>query len=317
MSEPTGRPPMEYDEGKEARWRRADQEEAEREAAPHHEARMARMKQQLEAALSGGLPAGDRATDSTPTEDFTMTTTLDLSTFRLSSGAHGRTFCGEACLVELSNLIAAKKVRVPTELAPPTCKLVATPFKDDHPSISRVVRAFAIGLNDAWNDEDRQKLLPYAPQLLCTATGDADEETRAWMATDWLARVHAPAFLRLAGLDEHARVLESLARIVDPITAESARPALDRAREASAAAWAAAWDAAWDAARAAARDAAWAAASAAAWDAAWAAAWAAARAAARAAADGKLRPVVVELQGKALVLLDEMIAVGKREPSHV
>jgi hypothetical protein len=91
--------------------------------------------------------------------------------------------------------------------------------------------------------------------LVGTATTDADEEARAWMATDWLARVHTPAWLRLAGLTAEAQALEACARIVDATTARSAQPALDRAREASAAArdaawaaaWAAAWDAAWDA----------------------------------------------------------------------
>ena len=192
-------------------------------------------------------------------------TTLDA--VQLSHGAHGPTYRGEVCLVECANRIAAGEISVPGFT--PRCDLPKAEFMDDHPSISPVIRAFAIGLNDAWNDAQRQKLKPYATRILCTKTTDADEETRAWLATDWLARVQAPAWLRLAGLEEHARALESLARITDAVTAGQAQPARD-------AAWAAARDAAWAAARDAAR--------AAARDAAWAAAWAAAREAAREAA---------------------------------
>src|SRR5690606_35259 len=97
-------------------------------------------------------------------------------------------------------------------------------FADDHPSISRVIRAYVMSLNDAWDDEQRQVLKPFAAKILCTATGDADEQTRAWMAVDWLVRVHTPAFLRLAGLEEHARALEGLARIADATLARAAQP---------------------------------------------------------------------------------------------
>ena len=95
------------------------------------------------------------------------------------------------------------------------------------------------------------------------------------MATDWLARVHTPAWLRLAGLTEEAQALESCARIVDAVTARAAQPMLDAAREKGAAA------------RAAAR--------AAAWDAAWAA----------------LQPTVETLQASAVDLMQAMCAVGR------
>ncbi|HEX6925448.1 MAG TPA: hypothetical protein VF167_08455 [Longimicrobiaceae bacterium] len=224
--------------------------------------------------------------------------TIHLDDLMLASGAHGTEFCGQACAVEVSNLIAAGVVQVPPGLLRCERPLEAAPFADDHPSISRVIRSYVIGLNDAWNDADRQRLRPYAARILCTATGEADEEIRAWMATDWLVRVHTPAFLRLAGLEEHARALESLARITDATTARAAQPALDAARSAADAAWDAAWAAGWDAG--------WAAG----WDAARAAAWAAARAAARDAARGALRPTVEALQASALELLDSMIEVG-------
>jgi hypothetical protein len=235
-------------------------------------------------------------------------TESELLALPLMKGAHGRHFDGECCLVEKSNRIASC---VPAFKE----RFGAAGFTDDHPSISRVVREMAIGLNDMpWpSDEERTAALDrFTIAILGTKTTQKDETTRAYMAADWLVRVYTPAWLRLAGLTAEAQALESLARIVDATTArashapvaaarERAAAAWDAARDAARAAagaaaraaardaaWAAAWDAAraaaWDAARDAARAAAGAAARAAARDAAWAAAWAAARDAARAAA---------------------------------
>ncbi len=214
---------------------------------------------------------------------------IDFASARLARSSHTDP-CSGYCAVELANLIAAKRVaNVPAAIAP-TCEMKVVPFADSHPSISRIIRGFVVGWNDAMNDADRQILLPYAAKILCTKTTAAGEKTRAWLATDWLVRVQTPAWLRLAGLTEHALALESLARIVDAKTARAAQPALGRAQPASAAAWAAASAAASAATRAAASAAAWDAASAAARDA--------------------LRPTVVTLQLSALALLDSMIVVG-------
>jgi hypothetical protein len=187
----------------------------------------------------------------------------------------------------------------------------------DHPEcVSPVIATFCRSWNDSLDDETRQRLKPYAFKVVGTNTGPDDEETRAWMCVDWLARVQAPAWLRLAGLTAEAQALESLARIVDATTAGAAQPSLSDSRKKAAAAGATAGDAAWDAARAAAWAAAGAAAAwAAAWDAAGAAAagdaaWDAAWAAARAAARDALRPTVIALQESAFALLDEMIVVG-------
>jgi hypothetical protein len=170
------------------------------------------------------------------------------------------------------------------------------PFSD-HPSCaSPVITSFLISWNDSMNDEDRQMLKPYIPRLVGTRTTKKDEETRAWMLTDWLARECAPAFLSAAGLTEQARLLESLAPLTSVASARKAQPMLDEAR-------AAARDAAGVAA--AARAAAWAAAGVA------AAAWAAAGAAAGDAAGAALEPTVNTLQKSALLLLDRMIEVGR------
>ena len=137
------------------------------------------------------------------------------------------------------------------------CAYIAgEPWSDAPSCVSTVVAAFCRSWNDALPEPPRTELLkPLIPEIIGTRTSEADEETRAWMATDWLARVCAPAWLRLAGLTKEAEALESCARIVDAVTAGAAQPHIEEARRASAAAWAAAWDAAW----AAARDAAWAA----------------------------------------------------------
>ncbi len=200
----------------------------------------------------------------------------ELLALPLKSGNHPGDFHGECCLVEKANRIA-------------TCvpafreRYGKAAFADDHPSISRVVRSMATGLNDMrWeSDEKRTEALdPFTILILGTKTTEADEQIRAWMATDWLVRVYTPAWLRLAGLTAEAESLEGLARIVDATLAREAQPTINAAREKSAAARAAARDAAGDAARDAAGDAAGAAA----WDAARAAARDAARDAARAAA---------------------------------
>ncbi len=211
--------------------------------------------------------------------------------------------------------------------------IAGEPWSDAPACASPVIAAFVRRWNDTLPDADRTRLLlPLVPEIVGTRTTDDDEEIRAWMVTDWLVRVQAPAWLRLAGLTEHARALKSCARIVDAVTAQAGQPKIDASRAAARdAAWSAAWDAAWSAARAAAgaaawdaardaaRDAAWSAAGAAAGAAAWDAAWDAARDAARdaawsAAADAArvdLAPTVAMLQASAQDLVRRMCAVGR------
>jgi hypothetical protein len=148
----------------------------------------------------------------------------------------------------------------------------------DRPScVSPVIAAFMRSWNDRLNDDARNRLLkPLIPLTVGTATSRSDDETRAWMATDWLARECAPAFLRLAGLTDQAQLLENLAALTGRDDAITAQPILNDASKSAAAARAAAARRAWDAAGAAAR----AAAARRAWDAArraWDAAWDAAR----------------------------------------
>jgi hypothetical protein len=71
----------------------------------------------------------------------------------------------------------------------------------------------------SWNDElptdaDRDRLLKgLVPKLVGTKASEAVEKKRALMAADWLTRVHAPAWLRLAGLTAQADRLAGLPEI--------------------------------------------------------------------------------------------------------
>ena len=136
--------------------------------------------------------------------------------------------------------------------------LAGEPHSDHPKCASPVLTRFAMSWNDALDDEGRQKLKPLLPRIVGTAN-DGHDEWRAWLATDWLVRVCAPAWLELAGVKESAAALRALPPIVSTAVARESQPVVDEARAAGAAARAAARDAAWAAARAAARAAAWAA----------------------------------------------------------
>ena len=137
----------------------------------------------------------------------------DVCAIPLGSGKHESPDDG-MCVMEMASYLARE------------------PWNDAPACVSPVIAAFCRSWNDAMNDEDRQRLKPYAFRVIWTNTGPADDETRAWLATDWLVRVQAPAWLRLAKLDDHARALESLARIVDATTARTAQPTIAAARDA-------------------------------------------------------------------------------------
>ena len=199
-------------------------------------------------------------------------TTIDLDTIHFEHGNHSSPADG-VCVMEAVALLAGE------------------PF-GDHPScVSPVIGAFMRSWNDSLPTvEDRDRLLkPLVLDIMGTNTGVEDDERRAWMATDWLVRVHAPAWLRLAGLNEQADRLASLHELRADTT-PAIQPVLDAVRKDAAAAGAAAW--------------------AAAGAAAWAAAWAAARTAAWAAARAALQPTVAELQSAAQDLVRAMCAVG-------
>jgi hypothetical protein len=190
-----------------------------------------------------------------------------LPTLHLDPKAH-RTFQEGHCFMEVAAWLAGE------------------PHSDNPSCVSPVLRKLTIGLNDAWDDEQRQLLLPFLPRVVGTA-GDGRDEARSYLALDWLIRVYTPAWLELAGLSDEAGRLRGLHRITDRVTASAAGPVVRDAKSSAAAARDAARAAAWDAARAAAQDAA--------------------RGAARDAAGDALRPTVTALQASALDLLEAMI----------
>lgn len=207
----------------------------------------------------------------------------------------------------------------------------------DHPAcVSPVLGAFGRRINDVLPDELRQQLKISGRDALGTA-GDGRDETRSYMALDWLIRTWLPAWLDLVpACCEDAATLRDLGRVVDLVSAERAGPVVRGAQERAAAAWATAWATAGATAGAAERDTAWDAAwDAAAWDTAWDAAWRsagagdgawaagreaegaaagaagrdAARAAAGAAGRDALQPVVTALQQSAIELYSTMVRV--------
>ena len=131
--------------------------------------------------------------------------------------------------------------------------LAREPHSDEPKCTCPVLGAFGRGLNDCLDVERRQRLKPFIPELVGTAS-DGHAEARGFMAMDWIVRTYTPAWLRLARRDTEADGLQSLPEIADVATLRGAQEMLDAARQSVEASGAAAWNAA----GAAARDAAWA-----------------------------------------------------------
>ena len=256
----------------------------------------------------------------------------------IGSGRHDNFGQGH-CAMELADYLDRRRQK---RRVPKTDRLTDRPK-----CVSNVIGAFVRDWNDSLPDDDtRTRLLgTIVPQLLDTATCGADEEERARMATDWLARVCAPAWLDLAGLTDHSAALRAMAPIVSDASARDASVTLSAAYSAAdaaarsaarsaacsaadaaarSAACSAAYSAAYSAARSAARSAAYSAADAAAdaaarsaacsaaYSAAYSAADAAADAAAYSAAYLALAPTVAALQASAVDLVIRMCNVGRR-----
>jgi len=185
----------------------------------------------------------------------------------------------------------------------------------DHPvCASAVIGAFLRSWNDELNNDDRNRLLkPLVPALVGTAGTPEQEDTRVWMALDWLVRVCTPVWLRAAGLLDHADRLEALPELHVGMDVPSFRATIDAVRSDAAAAWAAAeaepGDASWVASMVASWVASWAEPEAVARDAAWAAAGVASRYA--------LRPTIEQLQVSAMELVERMIAVTEVHSSKM
>lgn len=242
-------------------------------------------------------------------------TDIDLDSIHLAKGLHRRPKDG-MCLMEAVAFFAGE------------------PHSDRPQCVCPVLAAFGRAWNDALPDEDRNRLLrSFIPRLIGTRSTVEAQERRAFMATDWLVRVAAPAWLRAAELDDAAAELEGLAPLTSVEASRDAMPTIEQVRQVAvdtaktvsmAAAKIATVNAAWTAAKTAGGTTAVNAA----WTAAWAAggetsktvagpvAWAAvdvitaaARIAAVAAAatGAALRLHVEQLQDAAVDLYERMI----------
>ncbi len=92
--------------------------------------------------------------------------------------------------------------------------LAGEPHTDAPTSVSPVLRNFARELAVGLDDRHRQRLRSHAGSLIATGNSDdAAEQARCWLLADRLLRVHAPAWLRAAGLTESAERLATLGSI--------------------------------------------------------------------------------------------------------
>jgi hypothetical protein len=167
----------------------------------------------------------------------------------------------------------------------------------DHPQCAcPVIAGFLRNWNDSLpSDAERGRLLkPLLPLLLNTRGGDKLLLRRMYLALDWEIRVMAPAWLRLAGLVEHADAMAALAEVCDEAS-------LQAAARVSSAAYSAAVSAADSAARSAAYSAAYSAADS------------AAVSAADSAARERLAPTVAALQESASDLVRRMCALTEAD----
>ena len=128
---------------------------------------------------------------------------FDWDTLTLTKGSHelGDTDdCGNPALCFMEALNASRGLWV-TDACPS--------------DVSETLHAFIIGLNDALGTIHRQQLKPYRDRIGGT-NGQLDADRRAaYMCVDWLIRTHTVAFLRVAGLIEHADALAHANEIVD------------------------------------------------------------------------------------------------------
>jgi hypothetical protein len=100
--------------------------------------------------------------------------------------------------------------------------LAHEPHSDAPETVSPVLATYARWFASALDDRRRQTLKDRARRLIGTAQPapprvgsgppalSPDDAARAWLATDWLIRVQAASWLRLAGLTEAASRLESI-----------------------------------------------------------------------------------------------------------
>ena len=85
-------------------------------------------------------------------------------------------------------------------------KLAGEGHTDAPACASWVLRSYVIRLNDRWNNQQRQALVPYLPRMIGTA-GDGQDAARLEICRQALVTDLLPAWLRLAGMDAEADAL--------------------------------------------------------------------------------------------------------------
>jgi hypothetical protein len=198
--------------------------------------------------------------------------------YRLAAGPHRRPGTGR-CAMEWVAHIAGE------------------PHTDAPRAVSPVLAAFARTLNDALDDDARQRLRPYLARMIGTS-GDGWDPWRTEACAEWLAGECAPAMLAHAGVPARdVAAARARARRAEPDRVDGARHAT------RAAARTAGWDAALAAVRAGGGDEERAhAALRIVRDATWVAAW----------RDGpspweRMGPVALALRRSAFALLDRLL----------
>ena len=133
--------------------------------------------------------------------------TINIDNIQLAAGAHHTRDDG-LCLLEAVAWVAGEA-------------------HSDHPTCtSTVLAAFGRELNDQLPDGLRQQLVPLVPRLIGTR-GDGLDETRGYLALDWLIRTYTPAWLDLAGLTARDDVQMLVCGTVSP-EAERSTGAINR-----------------------------------------------------------------------------------------
>ena len=102
--------------------------------------------------------------------------------------------------------------------------------------VSETLHSFIIELSHAAKDTDRQRLKPYHDRIIGTGSQPDADKRAAYMCVDWIVRVHTPAFLRLAGLGQHADALARADEIVDIETTDRVAARIKDAEAAASAA---------------------------------------------------------------------------------
>ena len=136
---------------------------------------------------------------------------LDLDTVVLERGRHSYAEQGMNVLEAVSAFSPGEK------------------FGDKPRNVSPVILAFLRDFNDDLEDEPRQQLKRFIPQIAGSILTEDVEEFRAWLATDWLVRVQTPTWLQAAGLDEFAEALAGQDPVVFADQARAVQKVLDEA----------------------------------------------------------------------------------------